>query len=190
VKIHTPVVQIDEKDQKANTAALEELLNHLPDSLKYVVDVRYGLGQWAQVISVRFPKADILGFELDRETALRAQVPSRCRLVFEGDLSHICGLCNGTGEKSKVDLLLADFNMMTLTDPYEVKAEIFRWNPRWFVFTDVACGKLHLNWKTYGLGQPDLNLYWESWQNTIPYQLVAWSRKHHFSSSALFTKLS
>jgi hypothetical protein len=81
-----------------------------------------------------------------------------------------------------------DFNLMSVIDPYELQSELFRWSPRAFIFTDVACGKLHLNWKCYGLQRADLGDYWSlAWQQILTgYSLVSWEKAHHTASSALW----
>lgn len=58
---------------------------------------------------------------------------------------------------------------------------------RYMVFTDVAVGKLHLNYRSYGLKRNDLEDYWRAFV-VGGYELVAYAKEHYAASTALYKK--
>jgi hypothetical protein len=177
----TPAAQINERDLSKNTAALRALLVHV-EAPDLVVDVRYGLGGWAQALRERFPDAFLYGFEADRETFSRTWI---------GDHTTVYNLRSdqpGLDPGEPCDILLADFNTVTQLKRAELDAELERWKPRAIIFTDVACGKLHLNYRAYGLSEPDLATYWQLWP-IEGYRLQAIEKHHHAASTGLFTRI-
>lgn len=176
----TPAADIKEKDLAKNASAAAYLLTMVPTP-KTILDARYGLGGWAVEVAKLWPEVDLVGFEADLNTFNKATVPDGFRL---------CGLpTDRTKHDGAPDLLLADFNTVTQKKRGELDEEIERWQrPAYVIFTDVACGKLHLNFRSYQLETPDLADYWNSWD--IPgYQIVAWTQKHHAASTALFRRI-
>jgi hypothetical protein len=175
----TPALEIREKDLRLNGESLQQLLKYIPIfSVKKIVDVRYGLGGWACICRDRFPKATIFGYEQDKETARQAWKDKRVKLYNKEFLASKTISC---------DLLLADFNLLTLLscNPLESIMEVV--NSHYLIFTDVASNKLHLNYLSYGLTKPNLDLYWTKW-NIFGYKFVTYSSCHHAASSALFIR--
>lgn len=182
MKPSTPAAQINARDLDKNTEALRTLLRFIHTAPQIVVDCRYGLGGWAKVLHETFPQAHLVGFEADLETFERAWVGDRSDLHCSSSGTPSLGL----GYK-RCDLLLADFNTVTKLKREELDEEIERWQPEWLIFTDVACGKLHLNFKSYCLAEPDLGKYWRSWD--IPgYEFKRAAKHHHAASTALFRR--
>lgn len=176
----TPAAQIAERDLSKNTAAVRELLA-LVEPPQTIVDCRYGLGGWARVVHELFEDADLLGFEADPETFERA---------YKHDLAEVRNRVTSAYDQlwRPCDLLLADFNTVTQLKRRELDEELDRWQPTAIIFTDVACGKLHLNYRSYGLDQPDLDAYWRRW--SIPrYRFERFARHHHAASTGLFYRI-
>ncbi|MCK9569151.1 hypothetical protein M0R72_09430 [Candidatus Pacearchaeota archaeon] len=174
----TPAINIRSKDLAQNALALRELLGNInPTEVNRVCDIRYGLGGWAQVVMSRFPNARMIGYEQDQQTADMSWKSGRVDLRVERWKP------NG---KKPPDLLLADFNTVTVLKR-ELCDEAAQVGARYFVFTDVACSYLHLNWQAYNLSSPDLDEYWSKFR-VSGYQLVAFSKKHHSASTALYLR--
>lgn len=173
----TPAVSIRSKDLDLNAKALDDLLNHIEGDIRTVLDVRYGLGGWAQRVTTRFPRCEIRGYEIDERTFAEAWTNPKVRLSqypFQGS-------------NLRYDLVLADFNRLTLKRRNELDNLLSLVDSSWLVFTDVSCGKLHLNYSSYGLNRPDLTEYYLQF-NVPEYDFVTYSRSHHFASSALFQR--
>lgn len=179
------------KDQELNRMALEALLSeHLPpgsprgSSIRLVLDIRYGLGEYAKTVCRLYPRASYYGVECDRATYAQCWCPPSGDVVCVRFDPHAEYLSRWS---ESWDLLLGDFSNVTVknrTDAVEACASI---GPRYFLFADVGCMRLHLHWKTYGLTAPDLDEYWQRW--TLPgYSLVGWQRAHPRCSLALYKR--
>lgn len=184
----TPAALIKPKDLEANTRAFNKLLSKVDDA-KYIVDIRYGLGGWAKLALTKFPKARFVGLEQDLNTF----VSSWC--WNQTDYPHRY-LYNFKWTKAtkfpetincKESLLLADFNTVTKLKRKELDEALESIQPKQLIFTDVSCSKLHLNYLSYGIPTPSLELYWKSF--TIDnYSLVEFSKEHFAASSALYKR--
>ena len=87
------------------------------------------------------------------------------------------------------DLLCADFNFLTLLRPEALLRAIKMARPSSFIFTDVACSKLHLNYRRYGLERPDLNDYFAAFGERLPgWKLVHVARKHHNAATTAWRR--
>lgn len=180
----TPALTIRQKDLDANADAFALLLESIPlGALKEVLDIRYGLGGWCRKIQERYPRVSVVGYEQDTATFEKAVDKS-------GSLAG--SLVNSRFDPSEVkgrkfDLVCADFNTLTvlkreLLDEVVTGVETDR-----IIFTDVACSKLHLNYRRYGLGVPSLEQYWTRFR-IDGYRLVRFVKRHHAASSALYVK--
>lgn len=182
MKPSTPAAQIPERDLGKNVAALRQLLETIPANVRLIVDARYGLGGWARVARDFLPDADYVGYEADSET---------WRAAWKDPLATVYHSTTAAYERNlwaPCDLLLADFNTVTQLKRAELDEEIKRWDPEWLIFTDVACGKLHLNFRSYGLEVPDLGAYWRNWD--VPgYSFEAYAKHHHAASTGLFRRI-
>ena len=173
---NTPALEISPKDLERNTEALKVLLAHIPpNAVSRILDVRFGLGGWVKEALRVFPNARVVGYEQDLETAKASWHDSRINLKVR----------KFKGDKSKYQLVLADFNTVTQLRRVELDELLSCQNPPYILFTDVCCSKLHLNWKFYGLKQNSLEDYWRSF-NVGGYKLVAYAKVHYAASSALF----
>jgi hypothetical protein len=179
----TPAVAIREKDLSLNADAMEDCLRPVGFVGK-AVDIRYGLGGWAQRLVAQYPKVRLLGYEQDPVTAAKAWVDDdRVNLDvarFNPDTVPV--------PYRECDLLLADFNTVTVLKRGLLDEAVEAIRPLNVIFTDVACVKLHLNFASYGLSSRDtLAEYWKRFK--LPgYRLRKWSRKHHAASTALFSR--
>jgi hypothetical protein len=176
----TPAALINGRDLSKNTVAVRELLAYI-EPPQTVVDCRYGLGGWARVVHNLFEDADLLGFEADPETFARA---------YKNGLAEVRNQVTAVYDQlwRPCDLLLADFNTVTQLKRRELDEELERWQPSAIIFTDVACGKLHLNYGAYGLDAPDLDAYWRRW-SVERYRFERFARHHHAASTGLFTRI-
>ncbi len=171
----TPAREIRPKDLAANVAAFEVCLDHLPQKgIGDVLDIRYGLGEWAKALSLVCPSATIHGFEMDRETFCAAARPARSRLLHR----PFDPLRIPKSWPQRYDLLCADFNTLTLLKAEHLRQAVVATSPRFLIFTDVACSKLHLNFKSYGLKNVDnsgLDRYFSAFRMKV---LPGWELKH------------
>jgi hypothetical protein len=178
---NTPAKDIKPKDLAANTKALAELLDFVEGPIKQIVDIRYGLGGWAQEYTSQWPRARVVAYEQDEETAAKAWTNDQVNLEVgpfkpqEFPFYH-------------VDLLLADFNTLTVLKDTLLVEALAVIEPKWVIFTDVCCSKLHLNYRSYGLKKSDgLDAYWCKFA-VEGYGLVRWRKFHHAASSALYQR--
>lgn len=174
----TPAITIKPKDLAANCEALDALLALVPPPAD-VLDVRYGMGGWARAVLGRWPALRLYhGFEADPGTAAAAWKGRGVSLSvaeFVPDAKY-----------ADRDLLLADFNRATTLRRRELE-QLLPLRPKRLVFTDVACVKLHLNYRSYGLTGPDLAAYWAAFK--VPgYVFEAFERRHHAASTALYRR--
>jgi len=175
----TPAILIRSKDLAKNVKAFAGCLELLPKTPKTVLDIRYGLGGWAKELRRRYPKVAITGYEAD---------PSTYNTAFRDSLTNVyCGMFDGSKRGYRVDLLVADFNTLTTLKRKELEEALAIVKCQWLIFTDVACSKLHLNYRSYGLEEPDLNAYWDEF-DVEGYRLAGWAREHHAASTAIYQR--
>ena len=177
----TPAIEIREKDLQKNSSALERLLELIPvGNVLNAIDLRYGLGGWAEKVTKRFPDVTYKGYEKDRQTFRRALLskPNQVRL-FRRDSQLVSG---------QTDLLLIDFNNLTVLKREPLDDILSKIKTQYLVFTDVASSKIHLNFRSYGLN-PDFSMvdYWEQFKIS-GFGLIGFVRDHHHASSALYKK--
>jgi hypothetical protein len=146
-------------DEWANLGALILFLDGAPKP-KALYDIFGGQGFWAQELSRRWPKVPLYSFDLDEECCALICARAPTAKVACGDSLSIVPE-RGAG-------VLFDFNLMTLArreGPYGAALlRAFRAGARWVIWGDAACGKLHLNFRTYGLSKPDPEEYRQRWR--------------------------
>lgn len=174
----TPASAIRPKDLGANSEALRQLLLRVPRDILSAVDIRYGLGGWARVL-YEHHHPSLLGYEQDLETYRAAWKGAKVKLVnrrFEG-------------QPYRADLLLADFNTLTVLNRKLLDEAVAAVPAEWVVFTDVARSKLHLNAeRSYGLrAGATMDDYWRAFP-LVGYRLVAWAGVHWAATTALYKK--
>lgn len=174
----TPAIEIREKDLATNAAALRECLARIVVDISSVVDIRYGLGGWAQVVRGRWPLARIVGYEQHPATADRCWTDNRVELRRERFMPENAPGC---------ELLLADFNTLTMLKRGLLDEALAACRPSYVVFTDVACCKLHLNYRSYGLKAANLEQYWTAFR-IDGYRRLRFSRLHHAASTAVYAQ--
>lgn len=179
----TPALEIKQKDLDKNAWALKSTLEQIDTPIRKVVDIRYGLGGWAKVVMEKYPKAIYLGYEQNKETYLAAwkDIPDSQRFIVVKPFPNLRTTFKG------IDLLLADFNNLTVLKRRPLDEALAITSPKWVVFTDVASSKLHLNYRSYGLCRPSLNDYWNKF-DIEGYTLEFWEQTHHAASSALYRR--
>ena len=185
MKDSTPAIDIREKDLAHNRGAFRDCLGYLPPGIRDAVDIRYGLGGWAQELKESHSDCKLVGYEKDPGTSAQASIPEghilNCR-EYEPPTLELC------------DLLMADFNNLTCRHsfrgpgPEPLIEAVEDLSPRYIIFTDTACARLHLNWRvSYGLSSPDMGEYWE--QFPLPgYRLMGWSRVHFHASTSVWAR--
>lgn len=187
----TPARLIRTKDLNANREALRTLLEEIPgDVIKSALDIRYGLGGWAQEVFKRFPSCrPYLGYEQDAKTAEAAWKHPTNRIILRIRKFHPAEVSYRYRPKQffRFDLVLADFNTTTMLKR-DMVDEILPMARRYLIFTDVACVKLHLNFRAYGLDRPDLGEYWARFKLS-GFRFVSFARSHHAASSALYERI-
>lgn len=184
MKHDTPAIEIRAKDRERNTAAFLEAFSALrPRRFTSALDIRYGLGGWAEAIADRIPA--YVGFEADPATAAQAVKPKGVML-----LTGRFPPSEAMAVQPPFALLLADFNNLTLMKPFALLEAIQFAKPRAIVFTDVACSKLHLNFGSYGLESPDLASYVRAFRDRVlpDWTHVHTARHHHHAATLAFVK--
>lgn len=160
--------------------ALVELLNLLPYRPSSVLDIRYGTGGWAREIVRAFSPVSVVGYEKDAETVREAyRHPSIRILTREWKPSPA---------KERVDLLLADFTSSSVLNRTALDEAIETVSPSLVIFSDGACGKMKMNYRTYGIAEPSMELYWRQFP-IEGYRLLGWAQKHRTVSVGLFERL-
>lgn len=191
MKESCPALDIREKDRQRNTDAMLECLQRVPhDQIKTVLDIRYGLGGWARPLLEIIPRAKVYGVEGDRKTFHAAWVERpRTRVIwamFGPDMAW------PKGWPRKFDLILADTNANTALKPKQITDVVSMVEAKWMIMTDVACSKLHLNYKSYGLGEDwdVLKYHRKAWPKLLPgWKLRKLSRLHHHAATSLWEKV-
>lgn len=182
-KVHVGAARIDPREVARNTKAYIqclELLKEGGETIRRVVDIRYGLGSLAREVLQRFPQAKLLGFECDKETYDKAWT---CKSVtlhhspFTADLVPT--------RFHQPDLMTADFNSQTVLNRGEIDHAIISVKPQIVAFTDTAYYMLHRNYRSYGLSGRDLEAYWDRFL-IDGYTLVKWYQPTSKSSVAMF----
>jgi hypothetical protein len=179
----TPAFHLSLGMLAANRKAMEDCVRHIPgkESIKTVLDIRYGTGRWAKRVLSSFPKAKVLGYEWDRRTADAAWTDDRVELrveTFEPQTSAVWPV---------TDLLLCDFNTCTVKARGLLDDAVRYVNPNWVVFTDVAKSKLHMNYRAYGLPSPSLAEYWKAFRIS-GYVLWWWASHQREASTAVWRR--
>ena len=189
-----PAIEIRQKDLDKNTAAFLECFRAIRRCRKIerVVDVRYGLGGWSTALLGLKPNAKVLGFEANGDTFAKAEKPKGAK-VFNCKFPPVGAeraALAAIQRFQNCDLLLADINALTLKMPTELLRAIEAVKPRAIIMTDIACAKMHINWPHYGLEGPDLDRYFERFNEEIlpNWTHVCTARLHFFATSAAWVK--
>lgn len=189
---NTPAREIRSADLAKNTAAFLECYQAVRRrKILRAVDIRYGLGGWASALCDANKNVKVLGFEADQETFDGAR-------FFEGH-THVwhdhfpprkLGAIADLDAAKPVDLLCADFNNLTMMKAEPLLEAIRLTNPRMVIFTDVACSKMHLNFNSYGLTEPNLFAYFERFNEVIlpNWTHVHTARHHHHAATTAWIR--
>jgi trans-aconitate methyltransferase len=189
--------QISTEDPIKNKAAIDispnglrmhfqgfvKALAHIPDTFQpeSVVDARYGLGRWAELVKARWPKCGYVGYERDERTVAAAVVPEgvevRQSLFPEPPPDLPC------------DLLMFDASAMTVNSREFFESALAGLAPTYAFSTDIAMSRIHLNYRGYGLATCDMNEYWAAYSQKVSgYSVVAWSYGTKKASVALWKR--
>lgn len=183
----TPATAIRQSDLAKNNAAFVTLLDELVEKYQMpaesvALDIRYGLGDWGVLLAGRFWQ--VIGWEADEETAKRARVPANAHLhagPYQPELrSHA------------TTLLVADFNNSTILKDEPLWEAVKAERPEFVIFTDVACSKLHLNFRSYGLDHRSFDLYQHRVVDRARengYNVISHLRAHHHAAMFVLRRL-
>ncbi len=154
-----------QKDEMLNAATFTVLLNRVKRP-RYVYDLMGGVGNFADLIKEKWPKVPLTVGELDAACAglIHERVPSAD--IHIGDCREIalrkdCGV-------------VCDFNLLTLKRLRDggLFRDIFdgvlgEGKTLWYIFSDSALGKLHLNYPKYGMRTPSVKEYISQYRKTL-----------------------
>ncbi|UQS95110.1 hypothetical protein Pam3_39 [Pseudanabaena phage Pam3] len=153
-----------------------------------------GIGMTAALMQELFPGAYVVSAELDAECVrqYRLGVDTSRASIHHGDTLGILSRVFERPDQFCMDAASLDYNRCTLLDlqnPKSFQANLIRrvadLGPTWIQYTDSSIGKLHLNWRSYGLACYDdrpsawvaYNLNLNRWFKTnIGYKIVAQAR--------------
>lgn len=169
----TPYNSRSSTEQARERECVEKILRHA-EPPKKLYEAFGGIGMLGQLMSERYPLAQIDSYELD--DACVAEYRSR-------NLKNVTVNHEDTRTKFQVqtdfDAASLDFNRFTLLDLRRPEGEfqahilgrVFDKKPKWVHVTDSACSKIHLNWKSYGLSGPDWHEYVQALETAF---MVRW----------------
>lgn len=188
MKQNTPYTSRPPLEQAREKACVEKILEQV-SPVASIYEAFGGIGMLGQVLSERFPNALIDSYELDAECVYRY----RDRNLLNVTINHADTLT----QSGKFEAASLDFNRFPLLDlnrkegefQQRVLSKVFNQNPDWVHVTDSSCSKLHLNWKSYGLKEPDWDGYVEkldqAFQERWGYRIVTWD-KHSRAAYFIF----
>lgn len=184
----TPAQFLNIAQGDRNARAIEELLRLIPiesESVR-IYDIRYGMGRWARTCFEYYDEVevDFVGWEHDRDCVDMTDPEVRER----GDV-RVAYFPSGPIDLP-VDLLLGDFNNMTVKKAEPLLDAVEDLDPRFIIFTDSAPSKLHLNYDRYGLSSSQsVDDYIRLYEDLLPdYELTHYIRPHHAVVISLWTK--
>lgn len=134
-----------------NNAAFGRALGFIPGRPRRVVEAFGGIGSQSRVIRERWPRVQHVAYERDaRCFEMLAEVPGVAAVHSDYPVPEL-----GAGV-----LLVADCNNFTLAPArWADFRAVVETGAEWLVLTDIARGKLHLNFRAYGLDAPDYPSY-------------------------------
>lgn len=186
VRQDTPYSERPSSEQDCELDCMRQVLGDA--AVPHIVyDALGGTGMVANLMHELWPGSVIYSWELDGRCVRRYRARRLPRaFVFQGDTldAGVPGF----------DAAVLDFNLFTLLDltrgnrgqfQKALLEKVFQRHPKWVELTDSAVPRLHLNYRSYGLAEPD----WERYCDLLSYRLDAdWgyrivSRSHHHAAS-------
>jgi hypothetical protein len=157
-----------------------------------------GLGKTAQVLSERFPQAEIQATEIDA-----ACVDAYNRLSLPNATCYRASALEfGFSPAGRAHGVSLDFNRLTLLDLWGrpegcwkvgLVERALRTGPLWLQVTDSAASHMHLNWKKYDILVPTVEGYVGRFSRELrerwELRLLAWSG-HSRATYMLFTPVA
>ena len=157
-----------------------------------------GIGMTSKLMQDIFPGARVFSAELDEECVHRylKTVDLDRGSVYYGDTLEMLSFTFEHGAAVHMDAASLDYNRCTLLDLRNPKSfqhhlikRVAELGPQWIQYTDSSIGKLHLNFRSYGIATyRDREQAWElygrllnAWFFDIGYQIVA-SARHSAAS--------
>lgn len=145
-----------------------------------------GIGMVTKMILGQWPETDLFAAELDADCVeqWKKEVGGKAE-IYHGDTKDLLSrLAEGAVQHSRPLAAVLDFNKCTLLDLSRANSfqsqmlnGVFGLKPVWVELTDSSIGKLHLNWRSYGLkGYSDRKTAWEQYNG----KLDTWARSHGY----------
>ena len=189
MKDETPVYRISLKDDLRNRISLCYLIRNI-SAPKGVLELFGGRGGFTRAIRQRWPEVPIISYDTDKRCA------DSLRTIQGVTVKQRDSVSEAVPEENWG--IVADFNLLTLSRAKTHFAPFFNRMlsgnlPSWMIVTDSAPSKLHINYRSYGLSQPDILLYiyaWEQWLTNAGYgqYFVKAFHRPHFRSILLHIK--
>src|SRR6516164_8531831 len=127
----TSALKIRSKDLSLNGEAAELCMREIGSRpINFIIDIRYGLGGWARIASDLFPDAALRGYEYNEATYKAAWKPPGADII-QGRSPSLSKRVMGP---LYCDLLLADFNTVTMLKRKELDLALVNFRPRWLIF--------------------------------------------------------
>lgn len=191
----TPYRTRPERERDAEAACFAKVLSRAT-APSFIYEAFGGIGMVTRILLDRFPEARLSAAELDSECVeiwRRDVLDTRAKIVHE----DTCQLLQRLVPEPNTAAVF-DFNRCTLMDLLKsgsfqsqlLRAATTKLHPKWIEVTDSSVGKLHLNWRSYGLDGYDYRetawgLYSDKvadwFQTSLGYRMTA--RSHHWAAS-------
>lgn len=185
MKQDTPYRDRPATERARELACMNEVLFDVVRAPERIYETFGGIGMVTAFLRHRFQFSEIVSTELDFECVQQAKLAAAGADIHHADCFKF--LDNPDFE---FEAAVLDFNQCTIRDltwpklnfQQQVMYSVVRRKPQWIELTDSACGKLHLNFKTYGLE----NRYFGGYERKLSQALterfgyrIVKSSKHH-----------
>lgn len=139
----TPFLSQDLSHLAANNEAFRKVLRFLPEQPRTITEAFGGIGSQSKILQQTFPGAEL-------HTAFELDPACYTELLALPGIAATLGRFRENPDPS--ELLVADCNDFSLAKTkLERYSEIVDSKSRWLILTDIARGKLHINFAAYGL---------------------------------------
>lgn len=185
MKDSQPAWALSDKDETNNGGAVERLITRSAPKPKRLLEFFAGLGGVTKRIKALYPDLPFEAWDTDSRCVQElSKIPGVT--VVQGDSLDNCWAEEGDG-------VLMDFNLWTLRKAkgqyFSDMRRIFSAKPAWVQVADSSSGKLHLNYKSYGMKTSAWEEYSQlvdEWVRGLGYHLADQERSHHKTVMLLF----
>lgn len=189
MKDSQPAWQLPDKEESSNVDAVIRLLSDRAPRPTKLYEFFGGLGGVTKAVMKLYPGVPIQTWDADERCYETLKAIEGVEAIWSDSLIA-CRPTPGSG-------VLMDFNLWTILraeDQYErVMQRVFSSGAAWVQLADSALGKLHLNFKAYGLEDSS----WESyrgavkeWARSKGWVLAGSEQSHHKTVMLLFRPLA